>query len=163
MNKKPGLFLTIAVLAIIILAASYGFHIGGDTAVRLPSGINPGDVLYVCPANDGWTTVANSVKILRQFASVAFAFVTIILVFSWSWALYQNLLKDKFSEDVYKNPWGITKVFFWAAVICVMVFMTPNHFRKVSVRGHGDNWVLCENTSPHARAVKPSGVTLPEK
>ena len=77
----------------------------------------------------------------------------IVLLFAWGWALYQNLLKDKFNADVYKNPWGITKIVFWAVIIAVLLVKTPNYFRRVDVRGHGNNWVLCENTSEGAKAA----------
>ena len=89
--------------------------------------------------------------------------MVLVLTFSWGWALYQNLLKDKFSADAYKNPWALTKAVFWMAVAFFILFQTPNYFRRVEVRGHGDNWVLCENTSAGARAVNPRALTLPEK
>ncbi|MBR5904163.1 MAG: hypothetical protein IKZ49_01355, partial [Alphaproteobacteria bacterium] len=92
-----------------------------------------------------------------------FAFMVLVLMFSWGWALYQNLLKDKFSADAYKNPWELTKAIFWMAVVVFVLFKTPDYFRQVEVRGHGANWVLCENTSDGARAVRPNAVTFTEK
>lgn len=163
MNKKPGLFLAVSLLAVIVLAASFGFDFGGADAVRLRAGINPGNVLYVCPVNDSvWTSVAEAFSSVSRYIYIAFIFALIVLIFSWGWALYQNLLKDKFSADAYKNPWEFTKMLFWAAVLLTLITVTPNHFRTVHVRvnGHTTDWVLCENNSPGARAVNERAVTL---
>ena len=161
MNKKPGLLFAVAVFAIVILAASFHMDYGAHTTVMLRQGVNPDSVLYVCPsANVTWDNLSHSLHFMQRYASVFFSFIGIVLVFSWGWAFYQNLLKDKFSEDVYKNPWGVTKVIFWLIVVISILFVTPNHFRRVEVRGHGDNWVLCDNTSKDARAVNYRAVTL---
>ena len=161
MNKKPGLLFAVAVFAIVILAASFHMNYGEHAAVHLRDGVNPDNVLYVCEiTQDAWTNLSESLHFMRRYAAVFFSFIGIILVFSWGWAFYQNLLKDKFSEDVYKNPWGITKVIFWMIVIVSILFVTPNHFRRVEIRGHGDNWVLCESTSDGARAVNYRAVTI---
>lgn len=161
MNKKPGLLFAVCMLAIIILAASFGMNFGGNPPVHLRSGINPDNVLYVCPVSDyTWDTVSVSLKMLSQAAYLLFFFSVFILLFSWGWALYQNLLKDKFSEDVYKNPWGLTKVVFWMAVVYIVLAFTPNHFRRVDIRGAGQQYVLCENTSTGARPVNYKAVRL---
>ena len=165
MNKKPGLLLIVSLLAIIILAASFHMDFGGNPAVHLPNGVNPDSVLYVCPANaqGAWNQFAMALHGVGRYLYLFFAFCVLVLVFSWGWALYQNLLKDKFSADAYKNPWELTKIIFWMAVVVFILFMTPNHFRTVEVRGHGTDWVLCENTSEGARAINPRAVTLPKK
>lgn len=165
MNKKPGLLFVVSLLAIIILAASFNMNFGGNAPVVLPSGVNPDSVLYVCPLtkDGGLAQFSVALHAVGKYAYLLFAFMVLVLVFSWGWALYQNLLKDKFSADVYKNPWDLTKVVFWMAVIFFVLFMTPNYFRRVDIRGNGSNWVLCENTSAGARAVNPRAVTLPEK
>lgn len=163
MNKKPGLLFTVSALAIIILAAAFGFNFGGDTAVHLRSGINPDDVLYICPVADNvWDAFSEALSLGRKYIYIGFCFAGIILLFSWGWALYQNLVKDKFSADAYKNPWDLTKLFFWAGVICTVLAMTPNYFRTVHVRvrGQDTSWVLCQNTSTDARAVNAKAVTL---
>lgn len=164
MNKKPGLLFVVSLLAIIILAASFHMDFGGNPAIHLPNGVNPDSVLYVCPANGqgGWADFALALHGVGRYLYLFFAFVVLVLMFSWGWGLYQNLLKDKFSADAYKNPWELTKIVFWGAVIVFILFMTPNHFRTVEIRGHGDNWVLCENSSNGARAVNPRAVSLPK-
>ena len=165
MNKKPGLLFVVSMLAIIILAASFHMDFGGNAPIHLPSGVNPDSVLYVCPiVKDGaWAQFASALHGVSRYVSFFFAFMVLVLMFSWGWALYQNLLKDKFSADVYKNPWGLTKVVFWMAVAVFILFKTPDYFRQVEVRGHGSNWVLCENSSEGARAVRPNAITFPEK
>ena len=165
MDKKPGLLFIVSLLAIIILAASFHMDFGGNAPVALPAGVNPDGVLYVCPvAKDGvWAQVASALHGVGQYVYLFFAFMVLVLMFSWGWALYQNLLKDKFSADVYKNPWQLTKVVFWMIVACFILFKTPDYFRHVEIRGHGSNWVMCENTSTGARAVRPNAITLPEK
>ena len=163
MNKKPGLMITVSILAIIILATVFNMNLGGDDIVRLREGINPDSVLYVCHAlDDRWDAFAKAMSLGRKYIYMGFGFAGIVLFFSWGWALYQNLVKDKFSADAYKNPWELTKIFFWAAVICTILTMTPNYFRTVHVRVHGHNsdWVLCDNTSSGARAINANAVTL---
>ena len=164
MNKKPGLLFTVSLLAIIILAASFNMNFGGNAPVHLRAGINPDNVLYVCPAtSDGWNQFSTGLHAVGQYAHLLFAFIILVLMFSWGWALYQNLLKDKFSADVYKKPWELTKSVFWGIVIFTVVYMTPNYYRTVHVRGARADYVLCESTSTGARAVNPSAVSLSEK
>ncbi len=164
MNKKPGLLFTVSLLAIIIVAASFDMNLGGNAPIRLPAGVNPDSVLYVCPIGDGaWVQFSSALHMVGRYVSLFFAFMVIILVFSWGWGLYQNLLKDKFSADAYKNPWSLTKIVFWMAVIFFVLFKTPDYFRSVEVRGHGTNWTLCENTSAGARAIRPKNVSASGK
>lgn len=163
MNKKPGLLFAVSLLAIIILAVSFNMNLGGNAPVSLHAGVNPDKVLYVCKitGDSAWNQFSTSLHFLGRYAILFFCFVGIVLFFSWGWALYQNLLKDKFSADAYKNPWGLTKAVFWIIVVFTVLYATPNHFRQVSIRGHGDDWVLCENTSENARVVNFRAVELP--
>ena len=164
MNKKPGLLFIVSLAAIILLAASFHMDFGGNAPVHLPNSVNPDSVLYVCPATgDIWNQFSGILHSIGKYVYLFFAFVILVLMFSWGWALYQNLLKDKFSEDAYKNPWDLTKVFFWGAVIVYILFMTPNYFRTVHVRGSHADWVLCENTSEGARPTLSKNVSISEK
>jgi len=163
MNKKPGLLFSIAILALIILASSFDLHMGTQHIVNLRDGIDPSTVLYVCPVESSvWTGVSNAIANGRKYASMFFLFFTIILLFSWGWALYQNLLKDKFSKDSYKNPWGLTKMFIWGIVIFMLLINTPNRYRYVNlnIKGHTTEWVLCENTSEGARAIAATAIKI---
>lgn len=164
MNKKPGLLSAVSILALIVLAVMFNIRLGGNAVVQLPAGVNPDDVLYVCSANSSvWDNFAQVMTAGQKYIKMAFVFAFIVLTFSWAWALYQNLVKDKFSADAYKNPWALTKIFFWAAVICYMLTMTPNYFRVVSARSTGDlskQYVLCEKTSEGAHPVRASAFKL---
>ena len=154
MNKKPGLFIAVALFAIIILATSFNLNLGGNEAPTLKEGVNPDSVLYICPAAGGmWESLSKALHILNKYASVFFSFIGIVLTFSWGWAIYQNLLKDKFNEDAYKNPWSLTKAFFWLIIFFTILLMTPNRFRTVEVRGLSEKYVLCESTSDDVRVV----------
>lgn len=162
MNKKPGLLFAISVFTIIIVAVSFNFNLGANAPVKLRDGINPDSVLYVCNAIDGtWNQISQALHFLTSFAPLFFSFIGIVLMFSWGWALYQNLLKDKFVGEAYKDSWNLTKVFFWMAVIFTVFYVTPNHFREVEVRGSNEQWVLCDNTSKGARPVNYRAVRLP--
>ena len=162
MDKKPGLLLAVSLTAIIILAAAFHMGLGGNAPIHLPNGVNPDNVLYVCPIGfeNTWTQFSTIFHRVGNYVYLFFLFMILVLMFSWGWALYQNLLKDKFNADVYKNAWDLTKVVFWMAVVAFVLFKTPNYFRSVDVRGRGTNWVLCENTSDGARATWPKNVEV---
>ena len=87
-----------------------------------------------------------------------FLFALMLLIVVWAWAMYQNLLKDKFNRDSFKTPWAMTKALFWAVVIILLMIKTPNYFRTVYVRGDNTAYVLCENNTPGARAVRADAV-----
>lgn len=163
MNKKPGLFLAVSVLALVVLGASFGIHLGINKVATVRAGVDLGKVLYVCPVeNMTFDSLAKSFSVLSKQVYLLFTFAMIVLAFSWGWALYQNLLKDKFSADVYKNPWSLTKIFFWAMVAVTIIMTTPNYFRKVHVhiKGHTYDYVLCENNSTGARPINQRAVTF---
>ena len=161
MNKKPGLLFVVCLLAMIILAASFDLNFGGNPPIHLKAGVNPDSVLYVCPVKDAtWTSISESLHLIGKYANLMFFFALIVLLFSWGWAFYQNLLKDKFNADAYKNSWDLTKFVFWGTVIYIVLFSTPNHFRRVEIRGTSAQYVLCENTSTGARPVNSKAVTV---
>lgn len=154
---KPGLLFGIAMLAVIILMSSFGLHFGSGAELNIPDSVS-GSVLYLCPAASGWDTAS---KILSGFSlpiTIIFFFAAIILLFAWGWALYQNLLKDKFNKDSFKNAWEFSKIFFWAGVVALLVISTPNHFRGVKITGYDGNYVLCEKSSKDAMAVRADAV-----
>ena len=164
MNKKPGLLFSVYALAMIILASVFKFHLNGVNESTANATKNVAQYIFVCPAtNKTWESIAQMFSIGKSFIYFGIAFIIIVLVFGWGWALYQNLLKDKFDVAPYKTPWGITKVVFWAVVICYVLMMTPNHFRTKITRkggGHETVWVLCEQTAKDARALK---LRVPQK
>lgn len=158
MDKKPGLLFSVYALALIVLASVFKLHLQTNSESAKAVTKSVADHLFVCPsASQTWDSVAKAFSFSEKYISMFVVFIIIVLVFSWGWALYQNLLKDKFSADAYKNPWYITKVVFWITIVCCVLVMTPNHFRaKVSVRSGGQvvEKVLCEQSAPDATSVK---------
>ena len=159
MLKKRGLLFSVCALALVILATVFKLQLpGANTESAKIAATNVANHLFVCPiASSTWDSVSRGLSVLESYLSMFVVFVVIVLLFSWGWALYQNLLKDKFVKDVYKTPWDLTKIVFWIVVAFVILIMTPNHFRtKVPVRSNGQTseWVLCEQSAPDARAVR---------
>ncbi len=151
---KPTMLFAIVMMTAIVLMTSFDLQLSPTTALQVSSDIAP-NVLYVCPAaSNTWDTIAMAMQSLKQPIIIAFFFGAIILLFTWAWAMYQNLLKDKFNRDSFKTPWSFTKFGFWALIIVLMLMMTPNHFRSVHIQGAKGDWVFCENNTPGARAVR---------
>ena len=151
---KPTMIFTIVMMIIIILMTAFDVHFGAN----VPLDVAPDKMahtLFVCPVEQGgiWAIFSTMLKRATKPITIGFSFAILMLMFSWGWALYQNLLKDKFSRDVYKNPWAFTKMTFWALVAVLLAAATPTYFRTVKVEGSNEKWVLCENNSPRAVAV----------
>lgn len=147
---KPTMIFALAMMTLIILMSSFDVHLGNIApTIHVPENML-GDVLYVCPAkSNGWDSAAEILKTIQTPILIAVFFALTMLLFAWGWALYQNLLKDKFNRNAFLNPWGFTKIFFWAVVILLLVTNTPNHYRTVHVRGYNGDLVLCENNTPN--------------
>lgn len=147
---KPLMVFSMAMLALIVLMATFDVHLGEITSTVHVAPDMLGKVLYVCPAeSSGWDSAANILRDMRTPIFILVFFALIMLLFAWGWSLYQNLLKDKFNQNSFVKPWGFTKVFFWAMVILLLVINTPNHYRTVHIRGIDGNFVLCENNTPN--------------
>ena len=157
MNKT--LTIVIVAITLIVMASLFGIQLQPHAAVSVPASV-VGNALYVCPADAGaWATAARAIAPFRMYFIVGFFCCAMILAFTWGWALYQNLLKDKFERSAYSNAWKGTKLLFWAVIIFVIIVATPNHFRTVHINGANGNWVLCENNTPGARAVRANAVS----
>lgn len=155
---KPTMLFAIILLVSIVLMTSFNLTLSPTEPLTVSAAMAP-NALYVCPASDSfWVPVSEGFSQLRRPMVIGFIFVSILLVFIWGWALYQNLLKDKFSRDTYKKPWSFTKLAFWAMIVVSMLISTPNHFRTVKIDGAPGDWVLCENNTPGAQAVRASAV-----
>ena len=155
---KPSMLFAIIALTTIVMVASFGLQMMPITPVSIPEHM-AGAVLYVCPkASPSWDSAALALVPLRYYIRVAFFFVSMLLMFMWGWELYQNLLKDKLDTKSFSKVWGFTKLAFWAGVIAIIVTYTPNHFKTVHIDNAAGEWVLCENTTPGARAVRASMV-----
>lgn len=150
---KKSMVSIITFLTVIVLMAAFDLSLGTDKVINVPENMR-GTALFICPAESSlWDALAAGFRPFYEYITVGFFFATIILVFVWGWALYQNLLKDSFKKDDFSKPWAFTKMLFWAGVILMLVFNTPNKYREVDVAGKAGNWVLCENSSTDAVAV----------
>lgn len=148
---KKTMILTILALIAILMMVGFDITISPNPPVKVPDAVAP-NVLYVCPAeNSAWTQYAEILRKFKKTIIVGLFSVGILLCFIWSWALYQNLLKDKFNRDAFKKPWGATKIYFWAIIAITILMSTPNHFRTVHLKNNNQNWVLCENNTPGAK------------
>jgi len=151
---KKSMLSAIILLTIIVLMASFDFSLDGSPPRQLAPDI-AGRALFICPAASSfWDGIAAEFSFFTRYILIGFFFAAIILAFVWGWGLYQNLLKDSFNKDAFSKPWGFTKLLFWAAIILVLIFNTPNRYRRVTVTGKTGDYVLCENTSPGAIAVR---------
>jgi hypothetical protein len=149
----------IILLTVIILASSFGLHIMSiDSLYNLPDKV-ASHALYVCPVTSGvFDSIAIGLRPYTLYINMFFFFAVMLLFFAWGWGLYQNLLKDSFKKDTFKNPWVFTKMIFWVAVIMTILVWTPNHYRNIHLKGANGNWVLCEENSPGAKAVLSDAV-----
>lgn len=155
---KPTMLFAIVLLTAIILMTSFDIQLSPTQPLVVAPEVAP-TTLYVCPAaSKTWDMLAQAFGQFTRPLIIGFFFAVILLCFSWAWAMYQNLLKDKFVRDAFKTPWAATKLLFWAVVILSMLAFTPNYFRSVRVDGTNSNWVLCENNTPGARAVRSDTV-----
>ncbi len=155
---KPSMLFAIIMLTAIVIATSFGLHLMPYAPISVPPAA-AGNALFVCPAaNTTFDSIAMALQPFNKYLVIGYFFVVMLLMFSWGWALYQNLLNDKFKRGEFSNPWKLTKFTFWAGVILLVFAMTPNHFRTIKINGAPGQWVLCENTTPGARAVRASAL-----
>lgn len=157
---KPTMVTAICLLTAIIIVSSFGLQLDPVDVSSQISGAASANTLYVCPINSSiWDPIAAGFSQFATFFKVILAACLIVLSFSWGWAFYQNLLKDKFDGDKYKQPWGLTKMLFWGVVVIFMLMMTPNYFRTVHINGTNQDYILCEAGDNNARAVPADTVT----
>lgn len=151
---KRTMMLSIIMIILIVLMTSFDLTLSPTKPLELSPEV-AAQALYVCPAQSMlWDIMARNLQMFKKPVLIMGLFASMVLMATWAWALYQNLLKDKFSRDAYKTPWGFTKLLFWAIVIIIMLMATPNHFRTVRVQGDDRTWVLCENNTPGALPVR---------
>ena len=155
--KKTMVF-AIVLATMIIIMTSFNLQLAPTPPLNIPESAVP-NALYVCPAASSiFDPIRMGFAPFTRFFTILLTFTLIVLPFYWGWALYQNLLKDKFNRDSFKTPWAMTKVLFWATIIILIMIKTPNHFRTVYVRGDDTPYVLCESNSPGVRAVRSDAV-----
>ncbi len=155
--KQTMTFAILALVAIIIMS-SFNINLSSTPVVSVAADV-AGTELYVCPAASmTWDSIATAIHPFIRPIMIMFFFAVMMLLTVWGWAMYQNLLKDKFDRKSFATPWAFTKLTFWAGVIILLMVMTPNYFRSVTVTGDNRAWVLCENNSPGAVAVRADAV-----
>lgn len=155
---KPTMMFAVIMLTAIVLMTAFNINLGSGDIVSI-SAENAPNALYVCPAASTlWDRMATGFAIFKRPLTIGFYFSVMVLFFIWGWALYQNLLKDKFVRDAFKTPWAFTKLLFWAVVVVSLLLATPNHYRTVHLTGASGDWVLCDFNSPGAKAVRASAV-----
>ena len=152
-SMKPTMLFAIVLLTAIILMTSFNINLSPTQPIALSAADAP-NALFVCPAaSNTWDMLAQGLGQFTKPLIIGFFFAVILLCFAWAWAMYQNLLKDKFVRDAFKKPWAATKMLFWALVMVLMLVKTPNYFRTVHVEGARGDWILCESNTPGARAA----------
>ena len=150
---------SIVLLTAIILASSFGLHIMPIEPIYNMSSDMTAQALYVCPvASPFFDSFSAGIRPFIRQINMFFFFTVMLLVFGWGWSLYQNLLKDKFEQGAFKNPWFFTKAIFWMAVVILLLVWTPNSYRSVTVVGGEGTWVLCEENTPGALPVMAGSV-----
>jgi hypothetical protein len=156
---KPIMLFSIILMTAIILASSFGLHIMPIEPLYQLTREQSATALYVCPAaSQTWDQIAMILRPMSRIISMVFFFAILMLMFFWGWALYQNLLKDKFEQKAFNSVWGATKAVFWAGAIVLILMWTPGYYRGVSVIGDSRSWVLCELNSPGAIPVHSDAV-----
>lgn len=152
-KMKPGLGILIFILVAIILTVSFDLHIMNTVPLSVPG--NMADkVLYICPATESnWHSVSTALAPFARYITLGYFLLCLMIVSMWLWALYQNLLKDKFLQDAFKKPWQLTKFAFWIGILLLLALNTPNSYRRIEVNGDPTEWVLCEATDENARWI----------
>ena len=150
--KKP-MISSIVFFTIVLLMASFGFSLDDTPPMVLPESIR-GKALFVCPAESSfWDAMATGFGQFTHYILIIFFFAMIVLAFAWGWAMYQNLLQDKFKREDFAKPWAFTKMLFWAGIALILILHTPNHYRRIDIRGAQKEYVTCENSSAGVQAV----------
>jgi len=157
---KPGMvFSALAVIAIIV-ASSFGLSIFPTAPIHNLSDSVANQALFVCPAaNFTFDEIARQLSLIRTALMVVFFFVFMIWLAMAGWALYQNLLEDKFVEKNWQSIVFLAKVLFWVTIIITILMHSPNNFRRVQLKGATGEWVLCESNNPASRPVRASAVS----
>ncbi len=155
---KPLMLFAIIALVSIVIVVSFDMQLAPNAAIML-SPDSAANALYICPKTDAfWDGFAAAMLPFHKYLMIGFFFVVMLLMFSWGWALYQNLLSDSFKKESFQKPWQLTKFTFWVSVIALLFIMTPNYYRSVKVDGLTGEYVLCEGDTPGAAAVRADAV-----
>jgi hypothetical protein len=157
---KPGLLFSVLGIIAIIVASSFGLHILPVAPIHNIPDSAADAVLYVCPAADfAFDETARQLSYIRNYLMIAFFFIFMIWAAMAGWAVYQNLLKDKFEEKSWQSIVFLAKILFWMTIVLTVLMHAPNHYRRVSVRGETGNFVLCESNDPASQPKQADAVS----
>jgi uncharacterized membrane protein (DUF485 family) len=160
---KSGLVFSALAIIAIIVAASFGLHILPVAPIHNLSDSIANSALYVCPAaNHTFDQIARQLSYIRNPITIAFFFILMIWVSMIGWALYQNLLKDKFEEKSWESIIFLGKILFWLMIVGTILLHAPNRYRQVGLKGVAGGWVLCEFNDPASKPVRAAAVIFPE-
>ena len=166
---KPMLFLSVMLVITIVIMASFGLSLGealnlpAAPIYDLPDSVSA-NALYVCPtASSVFGEISQILVPVQRYLVIAFFFFLMLIFAFYAFALYQNLLADKFDAKQYQNAWFLAKTLFWATIIATILLRAPNSFRVVRLQGVEGNFVLCEDNTPGARPVRADAVILHSK
>jgi hypothetical protein len=120
--------------------------------------------LFVCPyADSSFDGIAAGTLASHRLLSIIYMSLLLLWVGNLLWILYNSLLKDKFERKSWDLPIFLAKILIFSFMIGTVLMHSPNHFRRVSITGAGDKWVLCEKDTPGARAVQSAALSAHEK
>lgn len=155
MKGIKNLLLLWVLLAIgIIVASTNHIQLMHIKPLALPESM-ASQALFVCPAFDpGAASSAVSAQKLKGGFQILFMFGVILWIAVTGWTFYQSLLKDKFEKKSWDLPIFFAKMIIFGTILLTIILNSPNHYRTVYVNGSNSEWVLCENNTPGARAVK---------
>lgn len=158
---NPGFVFSIIAIIAIIVASSFGLHIFPTAPVHILPDSVTGHALFVCPAaNSTFDEIAKQLSFIRNSLTVVFFFIFMIWLSMIGWAMYQNLLKDKFEEKSWQSIIFLGKILFWMTLIITILIHAPNHYRNVKLRGADGEFVLCESNNPASLPVHSQAVGL---
>jgi hypothetical protein len=161
---KPTTLLSALAVIAIIIAASFGLSITPTAPIHnLPESAQ-GIALFVCPAADSvFDEISHGLMMFRNQLMMVFFFFFIFFLAALGWAVYQNLIKDKFEKAPYNFPFFLGKTLFWITIIVTILMHSPNSFRTVGVTGAPGKFVLCQSNTPGSRPVRASAIIVHSK
>lgn len=159
LGMNPGFLFSVLAIIAIIVASSFGLHIFPTAPIHILPDSVADAALFVCPAaSETFDEIARQLSYARNSLTIVFFFVFMIWLAMIGWSFYQNLLKDKFDEKSWQSIIFLGKTLFWMTIIITILMHSPNHYRKITLRGANGDFVLCESNDPASRPVHSAAV-----
>ena len=158
MKPKNLLLLWVMLAIAIIIMATNEFQLMPVKQIELADSV-AASTLFVCPAADPeFDNIAREISLFKSPLSIIFMFFAMLWAAISTWTMYQALLKDKFEQKSFELPIFLGKFLLFAGIAVALLMYSPNRFRRVSVQGMSEQFVLCENNSPGAKPVRKGAV-----